>query len=101
MLNWTGVLLPVPLSLLLAWLRPAWAPGRIASIAAAVAPIQIIANAVWLFVASVTTPQSECGTDACGMMIAVAMMLGVAAGGLFLLGWVLARATLWLVRVVR
>lgn len=97
MLGWVAWLLPLPLSLMLAWLRPAWQPSRSAAIAAAIVPVLNLLPALRMVAAGVMTPQSHCGTDTCGMIIAVGMMIGMASGAMFLFGWALARAILWLV----
>jgi hypothetical protein len=83
----------VLLGLLLRHFRPRWRAGRVAALSAAPVPAAGLAFCAWMFVDAANAPRSSCGTDACGMAMAVAMMLA----SIIILAYAVGAFVCWLV----
>ena len=79
-----------------AWIlrRRGWTKARTIYLAALPIRKLIIVLCVFVFVSAATASKESCGVDACGMAMAAAMMLGLAAVVLYFIGVFIAWLTM-------
>lgn len=91
-------LVPLVLGLSFGKYRRSWSRRKCALVSAALLPGLICIPGILLIVVTIATPSKDCGVDACGMTIAVAMMGLFAAFVGFAIGFVLALGAAAIVR---
>ncbi|MES2326650.1 MAG: hypothetical protein V4499_04880 [Pseudomonadota bacterium] len=77
--------------------RSRWRKGWIVFLSAVPVPAVLILLCIVVFVSAATASKEACGVDACGMAMAGAMMLVIAAVVLYLIGTVIALLTAYLI----